>query len=78
MTNIAVRVQDEILAEAGAKAKVLRVPRSEYIRRAIIAMNEKVDAELKRERMMKASRLVRKESMEVNVEFTAIEDVPDA
>jgi predicted transcriptional regulator len=78
MTTIAIRVPDEVLAEASKKAKALHVPRSEYIRQAIIAMNQKVETELRRKRIMEASKLVRKESMKVNAEFAAVEDLPDA
>jgi Arc/MetJ-type ribon-helix-helix transcriptional regulator len=52
--------------------------RAEYVRQAITEMNEKVAAELLRQRLQQASRKVRQESMRVNREFAAFEGVPDA
>ena len=78
MATISIRVQDDILKDAKEKARALHVPRSEYIRQAIVAMNEKVEAELRRKRIIQASKRVRKESMKINAEFAAIEGDPDA
>ena len=51
--------------------------RAEYIRQAVIAMNKKVDSELRRKQIMDASKRVRDESMKINAEFDALEDTPD-
>lgn len=51
---------------------IKRVPRAEYIRRAIVALNAQVTAEQRRRRMMEVSRRVRGESMRVNAEFDAV------
>jgi metal-responsive CopG/Arc/MetJ family transcriptional regulator len=78
MTTISLRLPDELIKEAEKRARELKVPRAEYIRRAIAALNAQVIAENRRRRMMEASRRVRGESMRVNAEFDAIEDAPDA
>ncbi|WP_372522233.1 ribbon-helix-helix protein, CopG family [Sulfuricaulis sp.] len=78
MTTVSLRLPDELIKEAEKRARELKVPRAEYIRRAIAALNAQVIAENRRRRMMEASRRVRGESMRVNAEFDAIEDAPDA
>jgi len=77
MTAISLRLPDDLIVEADRRARDLHLPRAEYIRRAIAAQNAQVLAEQRRQRMMKASRQVRGESMLVNAEFAAIEDAPD-
>lgn len=77
MGTISIRIQDDILKKADERAKALRIPRAEYVRRAVTAMNEQVARELRKKRIMNASRRVREESMKVNTEFEAIEDAPD-
>ncbi len=77
MGTISIRIQDDILKKADERAKALRIPRAEYVRRAVTAMNERVARELRKKRIMNASRRVRGESMKVNTEFEAIEDAPD-
>lgn len=78
MTTVSLRLPDELVKEADLRARELHIPRAEYIRRAIAALNTQVVATQRRQRMMGASRRVRAESMRVNAEFAAIEDVPDA
>lgn len=78
MTTVSLRLPDSLVKEADKRARDLRVPRAEYIRRAIVALNAQVMAEQRRRRIMEASRRVRGESMRVNAEFDAIEDAPDA
>jgi metal-responsive CopG/Arc/MetJ family transcriptional regulator len=78
MTTVSLRLPDALVKEADKRARALKVPRAEYIRRAITALNTQVLAEQRRRRMMEASRRVRGESMRVNAEFDAIEDAPDA
>lgn len=78
MTTVSLRLPDSLIKEADKRARELRVPRAEYIRRAIVALNTQVIAEHRRRRMMEVSRRVRGESMRVNAEFDAIEDAPDA
>lgn len=78
MTTVSIRLPDELLEEADKRARALHIPRAEYIRRAIEAMNAEVTSRQRRERLIKASRRVREESMRVNAEFDAIDDAPDA
>lgn len=78
MTTVSLRLPDELIKEAEKRARELKIPRAEYIRRAITALNAQVITEQRRRRIMEASRRVRGESMRVNAEFDAIEDAPDA
>jgi len=76
MTTISIRLPDEILNEVDKIAGELKVPRTEYLRRAILAMNRKVREDKRRARIMKLSSRVRKESMRVNAEFSEVERDP--
>jgi metal-responsive CopG/Arc/MetJ family transcriptional regulator len=77
MATISIRIQDEILKELNEHSRKLHIPRAEYVRQAVIAMNKQVERELRRKRIMEASRRISEESMRVNAEFDAIEDAPD-
>lgn len=76
MTTISIRLPDEILAEVDKIAKALNVPRTAYLRQAILSMNSKVKEDRRRVRITKLSRRVRKESMRINAEFSAVEHDP--
>jgi predicted transcriptional regulator len=78
MTTVSLRLPDDLLKEAGNRAKALHIPRAEYIRRAIAVMNDEVLAHKRRERLMAVSKRVRAESMKVNAEFGAVEGNPVA
>ena len=77
MATISIRIQDDILEELNERSRALNIPRAEYVRRAVIAMNEQVASEMRKKRIAEASRRVREESMRVNTAFAAIEDAPD-
>ena len=77
MATISIRIQDDDLEELNKRSQSLHIPRAEYVRQAVIAKNKQVDQELRKKRILDASRRVRKESMKVNAEFDAIEDAPD-
>ena len=77
MPTISIRIQDEVLEELNERSRNLNIPRAEYVRQAVIAMNEKVDKEFRKERIQEASKRVREESMRINAEFDAVEDAPD-
>ncbi len=77
MGTISIRIQDDLLKKVDEQAKILHIPKAEYIRRAVIEMNKKVARELRIKRIMNASKRVREESMKVNAEFDVIEDAPD-
>ncbi len=72
MTTVSLRLPDGLLKDAENRAKVLHIPRAEYIRRAITTMNNEVLAHKRREHLMALSRRVRAESMKVNAEFDAV------
>jgi metal-responsive CopG/Arc/MetJ family transcriptional regulator len=73
MTIISIRLPENILNEVDKIAKDLNVPRTEYLRRAILSMNRQVMEDRRRARIMKLSRRVRKESLRVNAEFSEVE-----
>ncbi len=74
MTTLSLRLSDELLKEVEQHAKILHLPRAEYIRRALVAMNEDVLKQNRREQLMRASKLVAPASMKINAEFNALED----
>jgi predicted transcriptional regulator len=76
MTTISIRLPDNVLNEVDKIAKDLNVPRTAYLRRAILSMNNTVKEDRRRARVMKLSRRVRKESMRINAEFSAVEHDP--
>ncbi|MBA3812948.1 MAG: CopG family transcriptional regulator [Alphaproteobacteria bacterium] len=78
MTTISLRLPDNIVHRIDVNAHLLHVTRSEYIKKAIIEMNADVQEQTRKQRLMAASQLVRKESMKINAEFAAIEDDPEA
>ena len=71
------RLPDGMLSELDRRAAELDIPRTEYIRRAIIAMNRAIEDAKRRDRLARASLKVRAESMKVNAEFAALERAPD-
>lgn len=78
MTTVSLRLPDDLLKATEQHARVLHLPRAEYIRRAISAMNDGVIAQQRREHLMNVSRRVAANSIAVNAEFEAIEDAPNA
>lgn len=78
MATVSLRLPDELLKEAEHRAKILHLPRAEYIRRAIAAMNEEVLSQKRREHLMKVSRRIAAGSVDVNAEFDAVENAPRA
>lgn len=77
MNMVSMRLPDELLREVDKRAAELDIPRTEYIRRAILAMNRALEDVKRRDRLKRASLRVRAESMKVNAEFAAIERAPD-
>ena len=78
MTTVSLRLPDDVLKAAEQHAKILHLPRAEYIRRAIVAMNEDVLKQNRREQLMKVSKRVASANIKINAEFAAIEDAPHA
>lgn len=77
MSTVSMRLPDHLLREMDKRAMELDIPRTEYIRRAILAMNRALDDTKRRDRLKRASLKVRAESMKVNAEFAAVERAPD-
>lgn len=78
MTTMSLRLPDELLHEVDAFAEQMNIPRAAYVRKALEQMNAAVSCQRRRMRLMEASLKVRAESIQVNDEFSAIEDAPDA
>jgi metal-responsive CopG/Arc/MetJ family transcriptional regulator len=76
MTTISIRIPDDILNDVDRFSRDLKVPRTEYLRQAILLMNRKVKEDRRRIRIMKLSQRVRAESMRVNAEFSEVEHDP--
>ena len=76
MITISIRLPDDILNEVDKIAKDLNVPRTAYLRQAILSMNSKVKEDRRRVRVMKLSKRVRRESMRINAEFSEVEHDP--
>lgn len=75
MNAFSVRLPEKLMKEVDVRAKVLHVPRSEYVRLAISRMNRDVAAEERRNRLQLVSERVRDESMRICAEFDAVEYV---
>lgn len=78
MESISLKLPEDLLEASDRCARALGIPRAEYIRRAIERMNREAESRARAERMARASRKVRRESMRVNAEFARIERAPDA
>jgi len=77
MNTVSIRLSDELLPETDKRAAELNISRTEYIRRAILAMNRALEDTKRRDRLKRASLKVRAESMKVNAEFAVIERAAD-
>lgn len=77
MNAISMRLPEDVLRELDRRAAQLKLSRTEYIRAAVRAMNQAVDAERRKARIRGASLRVRGESLRVNAEFSRIEHAPD-
>lgn len=78
MSVITIRLSDTLVRELDAIVHAEHVSRTEYIRRAIESMNEKILSQKRDKRLKALSLRVRKESMQVNAEFDEIEHDPEA
>jgi len=76
MSALTIRLADPIINEVNNRAKKLHITRSEYIRKSIESMNKKLQQEERKDRFIRVSKLVRKESMLVNSEFSKVEYEP--
>ncbi len=78
MEAISLKLPEDLLKTSDRCARALGIPRAEYIRRAIDAMNRASATRARAARLADASRKVRKESIRVNAQFAAVERDPDA
>ena len=78
MESISLKLPEQLLESSDRYAKAMGIPRAQYIRLALERMNREAETHALAERMARASRKVRKESMRVNAEFARIERDPDA
>ena len=76
MSAVSIRLSDDLLSQVDRLARELRIPRTEYIRRALADFNQEIEDRKNRERLMRASMKVRENSMSVNAEFDEVEDAP--
>lgn len=76
MSALTVRLPNKIINEVDNLAKKLHITRSEYIRKSIENMNKKLQQQERKDRFIRVSKLVRKESMLVNLEFAKVEYEP--
>lgn len=77
MSTISVTLPDDLLKTSTKLAGSLHLSRAAYIRRSLERMNRETERQLRIDRMMRASLKVRKESMAVNAEFSALEQEPN-
>jgi metal-responsive CopG/Arc/MetJ family transcriptional regulator len=73
MTAFSLRLPENLMKEVDARAKLLHLPRSEYVRLAISRMNREVAAEDRRKRLASVSERVRDESMRICAEFEVVD-----
>jgi len=74
MPVLTIRLPDKILHEVVLKSKSLHVSKNAYIQKAINNLNDQINTDLKRSQLIKASQKVRLNSMEINNEFSIIEN----
>lgn len=77
MSMISLRLSQPLLEAMRAKAASLHLSQTEYIREAIIRMNAEAEKIERTKQLIKASQLVRQESMIINKEFDEIEQDPE-
>jgi hypothetical protein len=75
---ISIRLNDELLLEIRRKAHILHLSQAEYVREAILRLNATLTREEREQRLKKASLQVRANSMDVNKDFSEIENDPDS
>ena len=76
MKPISFNLPRGLLERSDRCAEMLHISRSAYIRRALERMNREVEAGARADRMARASRRVRGNSMRVNAEFGLVERDP--
>ena len=74
MPTLTVRLPDEVLSEVAINASSLHLSKNAYIHKAINLLNHEMNNQAKRDRIIKASQKVRVNSIEINNEFSLIEN----
>jgi len=74
MSMVSVRLPDKLLEQVNELALELEIPRAEYMRMALEAMNREMLEKRRHERLKALSLRVREESMKVNAEFEGLDD----
>lgn len=74
MGMVSVRLPDTLLDQVNEFALELHVPRAEYMRMALEAMNREMLEKRRSERLKALSLRVREESMKINAEFDGLDD----
>ena len=78
MKSISLNLPEEMLDAVGRHSATLRLPRAEYIRRAVDRMNRLIEVDLRARRMRQAAEKCRERDMKVSAEFAAVgPDVED-
>ncbi len=77
MSVISIRLPEQLLHQLDHMAQFLHMQRAEYIRKAIEHMNEEINKNERKEKLIQASLRVREESMRINREFSDIEHDED-
>jgi len=72
MGAISLKLPKDVLEASRRCADTLHLSRAAYIRRAVERMNRQTQALFRAKRLTEASKKVRKESMRVNCDFSAI------
>lgn len=73
MTIVTLRLPENVVHEMEENSRNLKMSRTAYIKKAIEAMNNEIQKNERRKKLIRASQRVRKESMHVNQEFSVIE-----
>lgn len=78
MTSVSIRLDDNLFQEMKTKAELLHLSQTEYIRKAIVQMNNEMEKRERNLKLKQASLRVRNAHMKINAEFSKIEYDPDA
>jgi len=74
---VSIRLDDQLFQEMKAKANILHLSQTDYIRKAIEHMNNEIKMRERSRRLKQASLSVREESMKINAEFSEIDHDPE-
>lgn len=78
MKTLSLKLDDEIFSETDAMANKLKIARNRYINEALNIYNMVNKRRLLKKQLVKESKLVRKDSMEILAEFEKLMDDHEA